>query len=108
MNNLRKNSRSASVIGKEAGLVIFGAATGLLASAIIGPRLRKPLVLALGATGVAAAGPEIIKLVDRAVNSTATKRGSRKTLESIRHAAGKPIESAQYIDENLGEQMFIG
>ena len=92
---------SASVISKEAGLMIFGAAAGLLISGVVGSHARKPLGFILGAAGIAAAGPEIAKLVDRAINSPSTPRGSKKTLEGIRYSAGKPIESADFIEEDL-------
>jgi len=98
----------ASVISKEAGLMIFGAATGLLLSGAIGSQARKPLSLILGIAGAAAAGPEIAKLVDRAINNPATPRGSKKTLEGIRYSAGKPIEAAKYIEEDLGTDLYIG
>lgn len=105
MSNSDLSIPSASVISKEAGLVVFGAATGLLLSGAIGAHARKPLSIILGVAGIAAAGPEIAKLVDRVMHSPSTSRGSKKTLESIRYGAGKP---ADYVDHETGENMFIG
>lgn len=108
MSNIEKNLPSASVISKEAGLVVFGAATGLLLSGAIGAHARKPLGFILGAAGIAAAGPELKKLADKLMNSPSTSRGSQKTLENIRYSAGKPIENVEYLEEAQGENMFIG
>ena len=108
MSNTENNIPSASVIGKEAGLMIFGAATGLLLSGAIGSHARKPLGFILGAAGIAAAGPEIAKLIDKALNSPSTSRGSKKTLEGIRYGSGKPVEGIQGLDAESSEEMFIG
>ncbi len=105
MSNNDLSIPSASVISKEAGLVVFGAAAGLLLSSTIGNHARKPMSLILAAAGLAAAGPEIAKLVDRVMHSPSNSRGSKKTLESIRYGAGKPSE---YVDHETGENMFIG
>ena len=108
MSNTDKTLPSASVISKEAGLVVFGAATGLLLSGAIGSHAKKPLSFILGAAGIAAAGPELAKMVDKMLNSPSTARGSKKTLESIRYSAGKPVENVEFLEKNSDENMFIG
>jgi len=106
--NDKTNTPTVSEIGKEAGLLMFGVATGLLASSSVSPKVKKPLGFILGAVGIAAAGPEISKLITRAVNSPSNSFGSKKTLESIRHGSGKPVENVPNVDEESSEQLFIG
>lgn len=108
MTNAEQNLPSATAISKEAGLVVFGAATGLLLSGVIGENARKPVGLILGLAGIAAAGPEIAKLISKAVNDPSTKHGSKKTLEGIRSAAGKPVKPENLSKEDYNEGMFIG
>jgi|GEM_PF-6246894 len=51
MSNNENLIPSASEIGKEAGLVMFGAAAGLLVAGVIGNKACKPLGFILGAAG---------------------------------------------------------
>ncbi len=107
MSNTDPLIPTASEIGKEAGLLVFGAAAGLLAAGLMSDRVRKPLGLALGAAGLAAAGPEISKLINKAVNSPANSFGSKRTLEGIRNSAGAPIQSADPLGEEDGTPEYI-
>lgn len=108
MSNKESIIPSVTTLSKEAGLIVFGSAVGLILSNTVGSHARKPLGFILGAVGVAAAGPEIAKLVDKVANSRKTTRGSKRTLEGIRYGAGKPVEDLNYLDEESGENMFIG
>lgn len=109
MSNNENLIPSASEIGKEAGLVMFGAATGLLIAGAIGNKACKPLGLILGAAGLAAAGPEISKLVSKAINSPSNSFGSKKTLEGIRNSSGAPtLQTVDSLDGENAEEMFIG
>jgi len=109
MSNNENLIPSASEIGKEAGLVMFGAAAGLLVAGVIGNKACKPLGFILGAAGLAASGPEISKLVAKAINSPTNSFGSKKTLEGIRNSSGSPIlESVDSLDQEDTQQMFIG
>ena len=108
MSNNALISTTASKIGKEAGLIIFGAASGMLLSGLFGDRSRKPIGLILGVVGIAAAGPELSKLANKMINNPATDRGSKKTLEGIRYGAGKPVESIyNYGDEDSIEKYSV-
>lgn len=108
MSNNESSLPSASVISKEAGLVIFGSAVGVLIAGAVGSHARKPLSLILGAAGVLAAGPEISKLINKAVNSPSTARGSKKTLEGIRYGVGAPMKKVDGQEGSNGENLFIG
>ncbi len=99
---------SASEIGKEAGLLMFGAATGILLASTMGRGARKPLGFILGAAGLAAAGPEISKIITKAINSPSNSFGSKKTLEGIRNGSGAPLASVDPLGEEDSAQMFIG
>ncbi len=108
MSKLENTTPSASEIGKEAGLLMFGAATGILIASTMSDRVRKPLGFILGAAGLAAAGPEISKIITKAINSPSNSFGSKKTLEGIRHGSGKPPESVDFIGDEDTKEMFIG
>lgn len=108
MNHHEPTSPSATEISKEAGLIVFGAATGMLLSSTVNPRTRKPLGIILALAGIAAAGPEITRLVNRAINSPTTQRGSRRTLDGIRNGAQKAQEQVDFADQDSEHNMFIG
>lgn len=88
---------------------MFGAATGILLASTMSDRARKPLGLLLGAAGLAAAGPEISKLISKAINSPSNSFGSRKTLEGIRNSSGSPtLAPVDSLEPEDTQQMFIG
>lgn len=108
MSNLEKSNPISSVVSKETGLLVFGAAAGVLLAGAVGKHARKPLSIILGAAGIAAAGPELKRMADKLVNNPSSPRGSRKTLDNIRFSAGKPVENVEYIEQHSDENLFIG
>ena len=100
---------TASEIGKEAGLLMFGAATGILLASTMNGGVRKSLGFILGAAGLAAAGPEISKIISKAVNSPSNSFGSKKTLEGIRNSSGTPLETVDSLGNEADvQQLYIG
>ncbi len=102
LNRLKETSGSVAPY-------LVGAAAGMLLSDLMHERARRSLALILGCAGVAALVPGVSQAVVGQLNNPATKRGSRRTLRSIRDGAGAPpIQGIDFVEEELGEQPFLG
>jgi hypothetical protein len=69
---------------------------------------RRPVAFALAVLGVAAAAPFLVEAVKEKVVGPNTRRGTLRTLRTIREGSGAPPRSIDYVEEELGEQIFVG
>ena len=87
---------------------ILGVAAGIFLGDLMQRRARRPLAFALACAGVAAAAPYLVEAVKEKVVGPNTRRGTQRTLRSIREGSGAPPRSIDYVEEELGEQIFVG
>lgn len=95
-------------ISSAAAPSVLGVAAGIILGDMMHRGARRPVAFSLACLGVAALTPTVVGAVKKKVNSPATKRGSRKTLEGIR-SAGVPDDAAAqgYVGDDLGENMYV-
>ena len=86
---------------------LLGAAAGMFLGDLMHRSARRPVALSLACLGLAAVAPVVAGAVKQKVAGPTTKRGSRKTLESIRNS-GMPDGDNDAFEDELGEHMFIG
>lgn len=83
------------------GPALLGAAAGLLVADLLHGNARRAAGIGLAALGVAAIAPKVGGTIKNKVVGPQTKRGSARTLESIR-GAGAPEDFGFVEDEELG------
>ncbi len=74
----------------SAGPALLGAAAGLLVADLLHANARRAAGIGLVALGVAALAPKVSGSIKRKVTGPTTRRGSERTLESIRGAGATP------------------
>ena len=66
--------------------VVFGAATGIIVGDLMHRDARRPVAFTLAVIGLCAIVPSLVGVVAEKVNGPETRRGTRRTLQSIRDA----------------------
>lgn len=87
---------------------LLGAAAGIFLGDMMHRGARRPLAFGLACLGLAAAMPSLVDVVRDKVAGPTTRRGTQRTLRNIREGAGAPPRSIDYVEEELGEQLFVG
>ena len=90
----------------SAGPALLGAAAGLLISDLLHGNARRAIGLGLATLGVAAIAPKVTKNIKKKVTGPQTKRGSERTLDSIRNAGATP-ESFGFVDEASDDELHV-
>ena len=80
---------------------LIGAAAGMLLGDMMHRGARRPVAVSLFCLGVAAIAPAVAGVVKKKVAGPATRRGSRRTLESIRDA-GLPADGVDVYSDEMG------
>ena len=93
--------------GMECAPVLLGVATGILVGDLMHRRARRPVAVTLAMVGVAAVAPTVIDAVRDKVAGPNTRRGTQRTLRSIREGVGAPARDISYVKEELGE-LYVG
>lgn len=84
---------------------LLGAAAGIFFGNLMHRSARGPVAFGLVCLGVAAATPSVVDVIREKVAGPNTRRGTQRTLRSIREGAGIPPRKADPTDE---EQLFVG
>ena len=92
----------------EMAPVILGVATGIFLGDLMHRGARRPVAFSLACLGVAAAAPFLVDAVMEQVSGPNTRRGTQRTLRSIREGSGAPAREIDFIEEELGEKIFVG
>lgn len=92
----------------EMAPVLLGVAAGIFLGDLMHRGARRPVAFALGCVGVAAAAPFLVDAVKEKVAGPNTRRGTQRTLRTIREGAGAPAREIDYVEEELGEQIYVG
>ena len=87
---------------------ILGVAAGIFLGDLMHRSARRPVAFALACAGIAAAAPFMVEAVRTKVVGPNTRRGTERTLQSIREGAGTPPRNIDFVEEELGEQIFVG
>lgn len=87
---------------------ILGVAAGILLGDLMHRGARRPVAFALACAGIAAAAPFLVDAVKEKVVGPKTRRGTQRTLRSIREGSGAPPRNIDFVEEELGEQIFVG
>ena len=87
---------------------LLGAAAGMFLGDLMHRGARGPVAFALACLGVAAAAPIVVDVIRDKVAGPTTRRGTQRTLQSIREGSGAPPRRIDYVEEELGEQLFVG
>lgn len=103
-----QSDSSKKWIGKSsaAAPTMLGAAAGIFLGDLMHRSARRPVALSLAVLGIAALTPTLAGAVKKKVAGPKTKRGSRKTLESIRNGGIHTGDASAYDDE-LTEHMHV-
>jgi len=91
----------------SAGPALLGAAAGLLIADLLHGNARRAVGVGLAAMGVAALTPKVSGSIKRKVTGPTTRRGSKRTLDSIR-GAGAPPEGFGFIDDEGIDESQLG
>ncbi|NNC88252.1 MAG: hypothetical protein HKN82_07320 [Akkermansiaceae bacterium] len=91
----------------EVAPAVLGVAAGIFLGDLMHRGARRPVALALAAVGIAAVAPTLLEAVKDRVAGPNTRRGSQRTLRTIREASGAPTREIDYVEEELGE-MYVG
>ena len=86
---------------------LLGVAAGIVIGDLMHRGARRPVAFALGVLGVAAIAPTVVDAVRDKVAGPNTRRGTQRTLRSIREGAGAPARDIDFVKEELGE-MYVG
>lgn len=81
---------------------LIGAAAGVVLGDVMHSRMRKPVAISLAAIGLAALAPLVGTVVVDKVKGPTTRRGSQRTLRSIRDGGGYDLDEIELADEELG------
>lgn len=100
-------ARSLVEAGADCAPAVLGVAAGIVLGELMHRNARRPVAFALAALGVAAIAPSVVDLVREKVAGPNTRRGTQRTLRSIRDGAGAPTRDIDYVKEELGE-MYLG
>ncbi|NWK56461.1 hypothetical protein HW115_12635 [Verrucomicrobiaceae bacterium N1E253] len=82
---------------------VIGAAAGVVVGDLMHRDARRPVAFALAAIGLCALVPSVVEIVVDKVNGPQSRRGSQRTLRSIRDAG---VSGNEFPD--LEDEMFIG
>ena len=88
------------------GPALLGAAAGLLVADLLHGNARRAVGIAAAALGVAAVTPKLSGTIKNKVAGPQTRRGSERTLESIR-GGGMP-EDFGFVDDDSEDQLGVG
>ena len=91
----------------ECAPVALGVAAGIFLGDMMHRSARRPVAFALGVLGIAAIAPVVVDTVCDKVAGPNTRRGTQRTLRSIREGAGAPARDINFVEEELGE-MYVG
>lgn len=91
----------------ECAPAVLGVAAGIILGDLMHRGARRPVAFALGVLGAAAIAPVIVESVREKVAGPNTRRGTQRTLRSIRDGAGVPARDIDFVKEELGE-MYAG
>lgn len=80
---------------------LIGAAAGVLLGDMMSGRARRPVAFSLFALGLAALTPSVAGAVKKKVTGPTTRRGSRRTLASIRDG-GLPTSEVDIYSDEMG------
>lgn len=86
---------------------VLGMAAGIILGDLMHRSARRPVAFALAAIGVAAIAPSVVDAVREKVSGPTTRRGTQRTLRSIREGVGVPARDIDYVEEELGD-MYVG
>lgn len=93
--------------GADYAPAVLGVAAGIVLGDLMHRSARRPVAFALAAVGIAALAPAVVETVRDKVSGPTTRRGTQRTLRSIREGAGAPARDIDYVKEELGE-MYVG
>ena len=104
MNEKQQDPAKALVDASvECAPIALGVAAGIFLGDMMHRSARRPVAFALGVLGVAAIAPVIVDTVRDKVAGPQTRRGTQRTLSSIREGAGVPARDIDFVEEELGE-----
>ena len=89
--------------GAECAPMVLGVAAGIFLGDMMHRSARRPVAFALSVLGVAAIAPVVVDTVRDKVAGPNTRRGTQRTLRSIREGAGAPARDIDFVEEELGE-----
>ncbi|MDE0596764.1 MAG: hypothetical protein ABGZ49_08740 [Akkermansiaceae bacterium] len=95
--------RSLVEASAECAPAVLGVAAGIILGDLMHRGARRPVGFALAVLGAAAIAPVIVDSVREKVAGPNTRRGTQRTLRSIRDGAGMPARDIDYVKEELGE-----
>ena len=101
--NKQDPARTLVEASVEYGPVALGVAAGIFLGDLMHRSARRPVAFALGVLGAAAVAPVIVDTVRDKVAGPQTRRGTQRTLRSIREGAGAPAREIDFVEEELGE-----
>jgi len=87
---------------------LLGAAAGIFLGDLMHRGARRPVAFALACLGLAAAVPSVVDVIRDKVAGPTTRRGTMRTLRSIREGSGAPPRRIDYVEDELGEHLFVG
>ena len=97
------SSRTWVSTSAEVAPAVLGVAAGVFFGDLMHRGARRPVAFALAAIGIAAVAPTILDAVKDRVAGPNTRRGSQRTLRSIREGAGAPTREIDYLEDEVGE-----
>ena len=108
MNEKQQDPAKALVDASvECAPIALGVAAGIFLGDMMHRSARRPVAFALGVLGAAAIAPVIVDTVRDKVAGRNTRRGTQRTLRSIREGAGAPARDIDFVEEEL-EQVYAG
>jgi len=97
-----ENSKNWAEKSSAAAPTLFGVAAGIILGDMMHRSARRPVAASLIALGAAALAPAIAEVVRDKVVGPRTRRGSQRTLSSIRDGAAIPAEDVDVYSEEIG------
>lgn len=92
----------------EVAPAILGVAAGIFLGDLMHRGARRPVAFGLACMGLAAVAPLLVEVVKEKVVGPNTRRGTQRTLRTIREGAGAPPRDIDFVEEELGEHIFVG
>jgi len=89
----------------EVAPALLGVAAGIFLGDLMHAGARRPVAFALACLGVAALTPTVVEVVRDKVAGPNTRRGTQRTLRSIREGSGAPTQDIDFVED---EQLFVG
>ncbi|MBK1790242.1 hypothetical protein [Persicirhabdus sediminis] len=86
---------------------LLGAAAGVAIGELVKNESRKPLALGLVCLGAVALMPSVVDTVVDLINGPNSRRGSRRTLRSIRDS-GADAADLELLEADMDDELFIG